>query len=132
LANAQTAEACRNFDASSISYPEWLREREEGCALSLSIQPGARKSGFKGAQGDAMKLAIAAPPVDGAANEALMVFLAEYFDVRRSRIEIIRGQSARSKVVLLRGALARDVLARLSEGEIRFRPYFSERKRKFR
>ncbi len=79
-----------------------------------------------------MKLAIAAPPVDGAANEALMVFLAEYFDVRRSRIEIIRGQSARSKVVLLRGALARDVLARLSEGEIRFRPYFSERKRKFR
>jgi len=67
--------------------------------LKVYVQPGGRKSEFLGEHGDAIKIRIAAPPVDGAANEELIRFLAEHYGVRRSAIEILSGHTSRNKRV---------------------------------
>lgn len=79
-----------------------LREANEGILLSVHAQPGASRSAVKGMHGDALKIAVKAPPVDGEANEAIRELLAEIFSVPASRIELKSGASGRRKVFLLR------------------------------
>jgi uncharacterized protein (TIGR00251 family) len=67
--------------------------------LDLHVQPGATRSALVGSHGDALKVRIAAPPVDGRANRALITFLADLFAVPRSRVLIERGTGGRSKRV---------------------------------
>ena len=83
--------------------------------LEVRIQPGARRSGARGSWNGRLKLAVAAPPEDGRANEAAAALLAELFELRPSSVELVRGHSARSKVFRLGLALApaRARLARL-------------------
>jgi uncharacterized protein (TIGR00251 family) len=71
--------------------------------LSIRVQPGAKREGVVGRYGDAFKVAISAPAVDGNANDALLRLLASLLDIPRSRIEIVSGHTSRSK--LLRIAL---------------------------
>ena len=71
--------------------------------LTLHIQPGARKSGFAGLHGDALKVRIAAPAVDNKANAALVEFLSEALDVPKSAIAIRLGATGRRKVVEIAG-----------------------------
>jgi uncharacterized protein (TIGR00251 family) len=89
-----------------------LRETADGLNLQVRVQPGAKRSKFVGAHGGAIKIAIAAPPVDGKANEELVDFLSSELDIKKSHIEIIRGQTSRDKTVLFRG-LSDEVLGRL-------------------
>ncbi|WP_230970944.1 DUF167 domain-containing protein [Nitrogeniibacter aestuarii] len=71
--------------------------------LRLHIQPGAKTSGFAGRHGDAMKLRLAAPPVDGKANKALLAYLADFCGLPKSKVELVSGHTSRAKRVRLSG-----------------------------
>lgn len=88
-----------------------------GVSLSLHVQPGASRSGFAGLHGAALKLRLAAPPVDGKANAALCAFLAGFLDLPRSAVQLIAGETSRQKVVRL-PALSAEARQRL-EAELR-------------
>ena len=91
----------------------WLQQDASGdLLLNLHIQPGARKTGFAGLHGDALKIRLAAPPADGRANAALLAFLAEELGVPRSRVELVSGAASRSKLLRISGA-SREAIAKL-------------------
>ena len=81
----------------------WLTDTPDGAVLSLRIVPRAAKNAIQGEHGDALKVRLCAPPVDGAANAALVEFLAEAFALPRARVQLLSGQTSRNKRVLLAG-----------------------------
>ena len=84
---------------------DWLRVAADGrITLTLHIQPGAKKTAFAGLHGDALKIRLAAPPVDGKANEALLRFVAEALSLPKSAVSLKSGQTSRRKVLELHGA----------------------------
>jgi uncharacterized protein (TIGR00251 family) len=84
---------------------DWLRVAADGrLTLTLHIQPGAKKTEVAGEHGDALKIRLAAPPVDGKANAALLAFIAERLGVSRSAVTLKSGQTSRRKVVEVEGA----------------------------
>ena len=76
-----------------------IRLEPEAVTVRLHVQPGAKRSQWAGRHGEAMKLRVAAPAVDGKANEALERFLAEFCGVPRAAIEIVQGETGRAKRV---------------------------------
>jgi uncharacterized protein (TIGR00251 family) len=72
--------------------------------LELHVQPGAKRSEFAGRHGDRVKLRLAAPAVEGKANDALVEFLADYFGVPRRNVRIAAGLKSRQKRVIIEGA----------------------------
>jgi uncharacterized protein len=72
--------------------------------LELHVQPGASRSEFAGRHGDRIKVRLAAPAVEGRANEALIEFLAEHFGVPRRNVRIAAGLKSRRKRVVIEGA----------------------------
>lgn len=86
---------------------DWLRVAADGrLTLTLHIQPGAKKTEVAGEHGDALKIRLAAPPVDGKANAALLAFIAERLGVSRSAVTLKSGQTSRRKVVEVEGVSA--------------------------
>lgn len=84
---------------------DWFRQAADGrITLTLHIQPGAKKTEFAGRHGDALKIRLAAPPVDGKANEALLKFLAEVLHLPKSAVTLKSGQTSRRKVLEVTGA----------------------------
>ena len=69
--------------------------------LAVHVQPRASRNAVVGWHGDALKVALTAPPVDGAANAALIAFIAEHFGLKRSQISLVRGDSSRHKLLAL-------------------------------
>lgn len=92
----------------------WLREDGGDVVLTLHIQPGAKRSEVAGAHGEALKIRLAAPPVDGKANDALIAFLAGRLDVPKSRVELVAGQTSRAKRVRVADVGVAAVAAKLS------------------
>jgi len=90
-----------------------LRPAEGGVRLLLHVQPRASRTELAGRFGDALKIRIAAPPVDGAANEELVRFLAETLGVRAGAVEILSGETGRRKTVEVRGVTIEAVAGRL-------------------
>ncbi|CAN5538872.1 hypothetical protein BH24ACT20_BH24ACT20_13370 [soil metagenome] len=81
----------------------FVRNSDEGALLTLRVSPGAKKSSIEGAYGlHALKLKVAAPPVDGKANAETERFLAKLLGVSRSRVSVVKGLSSRDKIVLLK------------------------------
>jgi uncharacterized protein (TIGR00251 family) len=81
--------------------------------FAVHVQPRARRTEVAGEHGEAVKIRLAAPPVDGAANEALRRFLAERLCVPRAAVRVVAGLSSRDKMVEVDGfsaAKARQVL----------------------
>lgn len=72
--------------------------------LTIRVQPRASRTELAGLHGDAIRIRLQAPPVDGAANDALIAFLAEYLGVPRRQIRLVAGLSSRTKVVEIEGA----------------------------
>ena len=72
--------------------------------LELHVQPGAARSEFAGEHGGRLKLRLAAPPIDGKANAALVAFLADYFNVPKRNVRIAAGLKSRRKRVVIEGA----------------------------
>jgi len=85
----------------------WLREQGDAVVLALHVQPGARRTEAAGTHGDALKIRLAAPPVDGKANAELLRFLAEAFGVPLRQVAIERGETSRQKVVRILAPRAR-------------------------
>lgn len=81
----------------------------------LRVSPGAKRSAIEGAYGeDALKLRVAAPPVDGKANAEAERLVAEVAGVRRSDVKVVRGAGSRDKAVLVRGAAVEDLRETIS------------------
>ena len=92
-----------------------LRETAAGVSFKVRVQPRASRTAITGVLGDEiLKIALAAPPVEGRANEALVRFFAELFDVPPSAIEIASGGQSRNKVVRVAGASIAHVRDRLT------------------
>jgi uncharacterized protein (TIGR00251 family) len=81
----------------------FLKSVPEGILLNIRVQPGARKSAWVGLMGEEIKLSIQAPPVEGAANQGCLTFLAQWFKVKRSQVILLKGEKGRSKVFLIKG-----------------------------
>lgn len=83
---------------------DWYRVGAAGqITLTLHIQPGAKKTECVGLHGDALKIRLAAPPVDGKANAALVAFVADYFGLAKSAVRLKSGQTSRRKVLEIAG-----------------------------
>ncbi|MFN2315266.1 MAG: DUF167 domain-containing protein [Gemmatimonadales bacterium] len=91
----------------------WLAAFDGGVRLQLYIQSRASKTEIAGVHGDALKIRLAAPPVDGAANEALVRFLSEQLGVPRSDVILVAGMSGRRKTVMVEGVGEEQVRRRL-------------------
>ncbi len=83
---------------------EWYRRNGDIITLTLHVQPGAKRSEINGLHGDALKIRLAAPPVDGRANEALLKFISGLFDVPTRQVELKQGGQSRHKVVAITGS----------------------------
>ena len=93
-----------------------VRDTPAGATFQVRVQPRARKNAIVGEIGDALKLALTAPPVDGRANEACIEFFAELLNVPRSSVTIAAGRSSRNKVIRVARLSADEVRSRLSRG----------------
>lgn len=93
--------------------PPFVRATPEGVIISLKVQPRASKDEFGEVRGNELKVKVTAPPVDSAANEAVLRLLADRLDCPRNRIALMRGGTSRHKTILLHGLSPETVLARL-------------------
>jgi uncharacterized protein (TIGR00251 family) len=91
----------------------WLRQDGGDIVLSLHVQPGAKRTEPAGLHGDALKIRLAAPPVDGKANEALIAFLAKTLGVPKSKVELVSGQTSRAKRIRIADVSAAEAAAKL-------------------
>ena len=85
----------------------WLREEGGAVVLALHVQPGAKRTEAAGEHGGALRIRLAAPPVDGKANAELVRFLADAFDVPQRQVTIVRGETSRQKSVRIDAPAAR-------------------------
>ncbi|PSH04709.1 MAG: YggU family protein [Acidobacteria bacterium] len=90
-----------------------VRDTSHGAQFALRVQPRASRNAFAGLMGDAIKLAITAPPVDGKANQAVIEYLSEFFRVPKASITIVSGETGRNKLIAIRGMSAAQVLKAL-------------------
>ena len=89
-----------------------IRDTEAGVTFAVKVQPRAKKNAITGEMGDALKLALTAPPVDGRANAACIEFFANLLDVPRSSVTIASGETSRNKVIRVAGVTADEVRRR--------------------
>lgn len=80
-----------------------LQETADGVVLQVQVQPRSSRNQLVGLQGDALKVKLTSPPVEGAANKACCVYLAKLFGLAKGSVEIIAGDKSRQKRVLLHG-----------------------------
>ncbi len=91
-----------------------IRSIDGGVSFAVRVQPGASREGVVGLYGDAFKIALNAPAVDGKANEALIRYLASLLNVSKTSITIATGLTSRSKVIRVLGVTNEEAAARLS------------------
>ena len=96
------------------ALPGFLSVQADGVTLAVKVQPRAPANEIGEALGAELRLKVTAPPVDAAANEAVIRLLAERFDCPRGKIHILRGQTSRHKIIRLHGLSATEVIAKLS------------------
>ena len=92
-----------------------LASKDSGVTFVVRVQPRATKSGVAGELDGVLKIRLAAPPVEGRANEELIRLLAELFDAPRQRIAILSGQNSKNKVVVVSGISVDEAERVLSE-----------------
>lgn len=92
-----------------------VKEIVGGATFAVKVHPRARKNAITGVVGEALKLALTAPPVDGKANQAVIEFFADLFAIPRSSVTIASGETSRNKVVRVSGLSRTAVEQRLSE-----------------
>jgi len=87
----------------------WIASRTDGVVLNIRVVPRASKTGVAGIMGDAIRIRLQAPPVEGKANKALIRFLSELLDIPKGSITILSGDLARNKRVAIAGVAEPDV-----------------------
>lgn len=96
-----------------MNLPPFLQASPRGVFLSVKLQPKAANEAIVGQIGNELRIRLMAPPVDDAANQALIRFLARQLGCPRNAVSLIRGARSRHKTLLLQGVAATEVLARL-------------------
>jgi uncharacterized protein (TIGR00251 family) len=96
-----------------MTMPAFLRAQADGVLLSVKLQPRASASEIGEALGSELRIKVTAPPVDAAANEALVKLLAQQLDCPRNRVALLRGHTSRHKTVMLYGLALEDVVNKL-------------------
>lgn len=91
----------------------WISSDPGGVLLNLRVVPRASRNEVAEVVGDALKIRLQAPPVEGKANKALARFLAEALDVPANRIQLLAGERGRNKRVRVEGVTAQQVAAAL-------------------
>ena len=91
--------------------PPFLRAQGDAVLLSIKLQPRASANEIGEALGNELRIKVTAPPVDAAANEALLRLLADHLDCPRGRIELVRGHTSRHKTVKLHGFSVESIAA---------------------
>jgi uncharacterized protein (TIGR00251 family) len=92
-----------------------IHETEGGASFAVRVHPRARKNAVTGEVGDALKLSLTAPPIDGKANQACIEFFANLLKLSRSSVTIASGESSRNKVIRVAGLSAKEVRDRLGQ-----------------
>ena len=90
-----------------------IQNSPSGATFAVKVHPCAKKNAITGEVGDALKLALTAPPVDGKANEACIEFFAKLLNLPRSSVTIATGQTSRNKVIRVLGLTAQQVRDRI-------------------
>lgn len=91
-----------------------IKDSPAGATFAVRVQPRARKNAITGEVGDALKLSLTAPPIEGRANEAVIRFFADLFEIPRSSITIASGATSRTKVLRVAGMSGQAVEQRLA------------------
>src|SRR5580693_8985366 len=86
-----------------------IRDNDAGVTFAIKIHPRAKKNAITGQIGDALKLSLTAPPIEGRANDACIEFFAKLLKVPRSSVTIASGQSSRNKVIRVAGISVEEV-----------------------
>jgi uncharacterized protein (TIGR00251 family) len=92
-----------------------IKESAGGVTFAVKVHPRARKNAITGVVGDALKLALTAPPVEGRANQAVIEFFADLFQIPRSSVTIASGETSRNKVIRIAGVSKPAAEQRLAE-----------------
>lgn len=92
-----------------------IRETDAGIELPLHVQPRARRTQIAGIHGGSLKVKVSAPPVDDAANRAIVEFFSRLLDLPKSQLQIITGQKSRDKVLRIDGIGLRSFLERVPD-----------------
>lgn len=92
----------------------YVQTKADGVYLSLKVQPRASRNEIGEALGNELKVKIAAPPVDSAANEALIRFLADVLGCPRRSVQLVRGQTSRHKQILIHGLTQAEIESKLA------------------
>lgn len=90
-----------------------VKQASSGASFAVKVHPRAKKDAITGEVGEALKLALTAPPVDGKANQACIEFFAKLLKVPRSSVTIAAGQTSRNKVICVAGLSVAQVSERL-------------------
>ena len=96
-----------------MTLPVWLSEKDQEIILRLHAQPGAKRTSVVGLYGDKLKIAVATPPVDGKANQAIIAFLAKTLGLSKSKLTIISGETSREKRIRIQGITADECVTKL-------------------
>jgi uncharacterized protein (TIGR00251 family) len=96
-----------------MSLPSYLKVQGDVVYLHAKVQPRASQNAIGAVLGNELKIKVTAPPVDSAANEALVKFLAELLECSRGAVQIVRGETSRHKVLAIRGMSAEFVQHKL-------------------
>lgn len=90
-----------------------VQEHQDGVTIRIRVQPRASKNRIVGPFGDALKVAVTAPAVDGAANEAVIEFLAAKINTSRNQVAIVTGHTSRTKLVKFFGISKDELMQKL-------------------
>jgi uncharacterized protein (TIGR00251 family) len=82
----------------------WYQIKNDCITLTLHVQPGAKQTAIAGLHGEALKIRLAAPPIEGRANDALLEFIAELFQVPQRNVSLKQGTQSRHKRVEVHGS----------------------------
>jgi uncharacterized protein (TIGR00251 family) len=91
-----------------------IHETSEGVTFAVRVHPRAKKNAITGELGDALKLSLTSPPVEGRANEACIEFFAKLLKLPRSSVTIASGQTGRQKMIRVSGFSAEEVRKRIA------------------
>lgn len=92
-----------------------IQESNSTVSFSVKVHPRAKKNAITGELGEALKVSLTAPPIDGIANQACIEFFAKLLKVRRSSVTIASGESSRTKVIRVAGLSPEDLRKRIGK-----------------
>src|SRR5689334_21093751 len=98
-----------------MPLPPYLKTQDDVVLLHVKAQPRASRNEIGEALGDELKIKVTAPPVDSAANQALIDFLAKELDCSRNAVQLVRGQTSRHKTLLITGKTAGEIAGKVGE-----------------